>query len=167
MTQGKSLNLCFHAHRQSLNKRTAQFHLHTLLESLQTKSVCPGWRALKHGALSANKHTSFMTMSDLSMIFDANISKFGLFFFTQLNMWKICNSSWSLPSRAPQNYNILQYLFAISNLCDSAPDCCKPMKATDACECSIMAQSLSHCLKDWLNGLVYYWPREAEGFCQR
>lgn len=42
----------------------------------------------------------------------------------------------------------------------------KPMRATDSCECSIMVQSLSHSLKDWLNGLVYYWPRKAEGFCQ-
>lgn len=52
------------------------------------------------------------------------------------------------------------------NFCEFAGDCCKPMRATDACECSIMAQSLSHSLKDCLNCLVYYCPRKAKGFCQ-
>lgn len=53
----------------------------------------------------------------------------------------------------------------IFNICDLAVGRCEPMRTTG--ECCIMAQSLSHWLKDWLNGLVYYWPREAEGFCQR
>lgn len=55
--------------------------------------------------------------------------------------------------------------YAIFNISYSAMDSCKPMRS--AGECFIMAQSLSHWLKDWLNGLAYYWWREAEGFCQR
>ena len=183
MTWGKSLNLCLHAHHPSLNKRIAQFHPHTLLKSPQTKSFCSGWKALNTRSSQSKHIYHFITTSNLrGHNLDVNKPAENTAFVpVHLFKWcKICSCSalifWSKHAVSScSNNRSCGHLMTLSYFCDSSPglslnfcerDCCKPMRATDSPECSIMAQSLSHSLKDCLNGLVYYWPREAKGFCQ-